>query len=295
MKNNGKLREWLWWLLPAFVLLAGGIYYFYDMARHAETELPVGETPPPVEQKRESETVNAPSVDKETFPDQGRPVSDTPAPSQSPEVTSDLQEKRDIPEFFIDLESRNYIQKLLPNEDPYLWFKGILKRLSLNPPVPAGESNDPGIILENITYFFRILTRKDIQLIKSIVFEEQEGLEMELHMFHRWLADGAGPPDLASLRPSKEIQYRFAGFFLNTIGGRAYLFRRTPRVRLLVTYYSILILYQRDKAKQNVFGIDVLPFLRQLKKELIHYTHLVYQENYMEQLRLMDAYYSQKR
>ena len=92
-----------------------------------------------------------------------------------------------------------------------------------------------------------------------------------------------------------EVVYQYAGFFLNTIGGRAYLLRRTPSVRLLVSYYCILIIHEMDKEGKNHLGIDILPFVTTLKQEIGHYSEFKFLRKYLGQLNRIEDYYIQKR
>jgi hypothetical protein len=84
-------------------------------------------------------------------------------------------------------------------------------------------------------------------------------------------------------------------FFLNTTGGRAYLLRRAMGMRLLVTYYSLLIAHAADKKGTNTYGIDVLSHLKRLKKEIGLYPDFYYQDTYLAQLNRIETYYVAKR
>ena len=46
-------------------------------------------------------------------------------------------------------------------------------------------------------------------------------------------------------------------FFLNTLGGRSYMLRRESKLRMLVSYYAILIVDRANDEKFNRYGIDV--------------------------------------
>ncbi len=62
------------------------------------------------------------------------------------------------------------------------------------------------------------------------------------------------------------------------------MFRRGLKVRLLVSYYSVQIVYQADKAGRNNYGIDVLPYIKMLMEEMGNYPDLTYKETYLETL-----------
>ena len=84
--------------------------------------------------------------------------------------------------------------------------------------------------------------------------------------------------------PSLETLYEYAGFFLNTLAGRSYLMRRNSRQRLLITYYSILILDKANEETVNRYGIDILPHLDFLASEINSQKDLVHKKHYLAKL-----------
>jgi hypothetical protein len=102
-------------------------------------------------------------------------------------------------------------------------------------------------------------------------------------------------PDPEEVRPSLDVLYYYAGFFLNTIGGRAYLFRRALGVRLLCSYYSLLIVHEADKQGKNSYGIDIFPFIAPLGKEILLYPNFHFTNDYILKLNELEKYYIQRR
>ena len=163
------------------------------------------------------------------------------------------------------------------------------------PPVPAGEGTDPSVMAKNIFHFFRVLDRKDIRLIREILARESDTLELNLDLFYQWLMLGDQCPDPENIRPSLEVSYLYAGFFLNTIGGRAYLFRRPTLLRILVSYYSLLIVHEADIKGKNSYGIDIFPFIVPVREELRLIPNLLLEKEYIRRLDALEAYYIKKR
>ena len=161
--------------------------------------------------------------------------------------------------------------------------------------MPAGEGVDPAIMVKNIYFFCRALDRKNLNLVKEVVVHDRDTLEDNMGLFYQWLMLGNSCPNPVGVRPSFDVLYRYAGFFLNTTGGRAYMFRRGLKVRLLVSYYAVQIIYQADKAGRNNYGIDVLPYVKMLMEEMGNYSDLIYKENYLKTLNMISAYYSGRR
>jgi hypothetical protein len=78
--------------------------------------------------------------------------------------------------------------------------------------------------------------------------------------------------------------YEYAGFFLNTLGGRSYLFRRDPGTRLLVSYYAVLLLDQANTRHLNSYGIDITEHLPRLIQEMEASNGLTNKEEYLDKL-----------
>jgi hypothetical protein len=162
-------------------------------------------------------------------------------------------------------------------------FARALGKLAARPPVPAGEGLDPDVMTRHIYHLYRVLDDREIHLAKDVIQQEGETLELNLDMLYQWLTLEQCP-DLEGVRPSEEALYLYAGFFMNTIGGRAYLFRRAAWLRVLVSYYSVLILHQADLEGRNSYGIDVLPFLEQVRDEVARYGGFHFQQTYLQRL-----------
>jgi len=200
-----------------------------------------------------------------------------------------------VQDYFQYLDTTKYIQSLKLGETSFARFKQVMERLVSKPPIPAGEGVDPAIMVKNIYFFCRALDKKDLYLIKQVVSHDRDSLEDNMGMFYQWLMLGDSCPNPGNVRPSFEVLYRYAGFFLDTTGGRAYMFRRGLKVRLLVSYYSVLIIYQADKAGKNSYGIDALPHIRMLMEEMANYPDLQYKEGYLETLTKIKSFYSSRR
>lgn len=202
---------------------------------------------------------------------------------------------KEVRDFFAYLNSKEYVRHIEERADSFDHFLRILAKLSSKLPVPAGESADSTALNSNIYHLFRVLDRRDIRLIREIMVNESQTLEINLDMFYRWLTLRNRCPDSDGIRPPQDVLYHYAGFFLNTIGGRSYLFRRPPRLRLLGTYYSLLIIHESDKEGKNLYGIDPFPHITALVKEINLYPDFRFHENYLKKLETIEKYYLQRR
>jgi hypothetical protein len=287
-KIRGRVR---WWML--LILIFAGIIGYYILS-----ETKKGTEIPPLTQK--SSTAEPGAIFKErteTAEEKTGIPGDLEKETSKASMEEDdcAQTAKDLTEFFSYLDGKDYIRYLGPEVDTRSRFKKILKRLVAQPPVPAGEGIDARIIIRNVYHFFRVLDRKDLRLIREVIIHEQDSMEINLEMLYRWLTLGEGCPDPVGIRMPFKSVYRYAGFFLNTIGGRGYLFRRPSNLRLLVNYYCILIVHKADRIGKNNYGIDILPFIAPLRDEIDHYSELQFIKKYTEQLNDIESYYLQRR
>lgn len=198
-------------------------------------------------------------------------------------------------DFFDYLNHQPYVQSLHLDQSALMCFQNILNRLAANPPLPAGERVNPVNMLKNMYHLYRVLGFGYIRLIKDVLQHEQDTLELNLDIFYKWLMSGTQCPQSGLERPPFETTYLYAGYLLNTIGGRAYLFRRTPSVRLLASYYAILIVHRAEKEGKNAYGIDLLPYISILKEEMSNYSNLEFRKNYVARLSELEKFYRKKR
>ena len=199
--------------------------------------------------------------------------------------------QQNILDFLSYLDKKEYIKKHCKNKDIKSKISSIIQKLSKNPPVPIGESIRNDIMIKNIYHFFRILSFDDIQMIKEILKNESNELEYIMRWYYMWLVQKDKCPDPYRLTPSMNIAYKYAAFFLNTIGGMSYLFRRSNQIRLLITYYSILIIYKMDMEEKNRYGINIVPIIHKLKEELEKFSELKFQDYYITTLNKIENYY----
>ena len=212
------------------------------------------------------------------------------------EVESECERmEKEVKEFFAYLDGKDYVKELKIGEDMFTHFKKVVHVLSENPPTPAGEGLKQDTMIRNIYHFYRVLGFRDLTLIIRILKNEADTLELNLVSLYQWLMSAEKCDQKDGLPPSLDTVYRYAGFLVNSIGGRSYLFRRETRLRLLVNYYCLLIIHEADKRKMNSFGIDITPFLEPLAEEIEHYQFLYYRKEYAGKLVDLKNYYLKRR
>lgn len=317
MKQEGKSPNKVFWIL-VLLILAVVAATAYLMLTQEKGDVPSAQQ----EQRREAREPDPPqtNVQRQAVPRASEPQplqeGETPIeeaeeglPAEVPASTSQeilaeetkqgedfcAEIQADVRDFFHYLDGKEYVTRIVGEADTWPLFTRALGKLSRHPPTPAGEGLDPALMTRNIYHFFRTLDNREILLAKEVLQHEADTLELNLDLFFRWLTLGDRCPDPEGVRPSQDILYRYAGFFMNTIGGRSYLFRRATRVRLLVSYYAVLILSEADRAGRNRYGIDVFPLAQNLREEMAHQPDLLFHETYLDRLASIEARYAARR
>jgi hypothetical protein len=190
-----------------------------------------------------------------------------------------------IMSFFSYMDDQEYVQSYKFKEGTYRQYQIAIKKLSSKPPIVTGEMSSLYNIVRNVAHFYRVMGKKRVLLIKQMLQNESEVIESVMKTFYLWFTmDGEGQPTVQG-RPSMENMYEYAGYILNTLGGRSYLLRRDPKVRTLTAYYCILILDKANDEELNSKGIDIRPYIGSLLMEIENQTGLIHQKEYLTKLR----------
>ena len=204
------------------------------------------------------------------------------SPWQEDTDCEDLEQR--IKAFFIYLDTQDYPIIRESGNGSYDMFKQMVRRLWKNPPVVTGETVDLISLTRNMAHFYRILGKRRIPFLKDVLHNETDIIEsMMATFFGFYTSDKCCQKDLRKC-PGLDVLYEYAGFFLNTVGGRSYLLRRDSRVRILTTYYSILILDMANDAVMNRYGIDIRSHIDLSIDDISNQKNLIYPEQYVAKL-----------
>ena len=119
----------------------------------------------------------------------------------------------------------------------------------------------------------------------KIIGNEPDLLEDTCSSFYEWVR--ISPQCLNHsypLRPSLEDLYEYAVFFMETTGGKKYLARRESSLRLLVQYYSILIIHQAEQQGLNKYAFNLTNPLTTLIAEMEESDELAGKNSYLVSL-----------
>jgi len=162
-----------------------------------------------------------------------------------------------VEQFFNTLDTRPYIERFNIGQKSSSYFPQLIQKLVDNPPIVTGEMNDIFTILQNTAHFFRIIGKKNIVILKGILDQEKETFEATLADFYQLTNNPECMQERFNLKISNDALYYYAGFFLNTMGGRLYLFRRDSMSRMIVNYYAILTIDQVNRQGRNKYGVEI--------------------------------------
>lgn len=198
--------------------------------------------------------------------------------------------EQQIKSFFTYLDQQDYVQAYALKGGTYEQFQLILKKMTANLPSITDETASLYNLYRNMAHFFRILGKKRVNLVRDVLQNEDEILESAMQTFYRWATFETGDRVITG-QPKLKTLYAYSGFFLNTLAGKSYLLRRDSKIRILTTYYSILILDKVNDEKFNSAGIDIRPHIEFLLNDFQTQIGLTYQKQYLAELqKLADKY-----
>jgi hypothetical protein len=217
----------------------------------------------------------------------------TPAPGRDADAQPVDCEKvaAQVDSFFKYLDGRSYLSDRDLEGGSAGFFRDCAARLMADPPVNIAEMKDLFRLVKNVTHFYRVLGKDRLILAKDILAAEERVLEPAMATFYAQIAECNQPLPGDGQPLSIERLYDYAGYFLNTLGGRSYLLRRESKVRMLMNYYAILIVDRSNDEKFNRYGIDVRPYIDYLFYDISNQKGLDYRERYLTRLTaLRDKY-----
>jgi hypothetical protein len=192
--------------------------------------------------------------------------------------------------FFIYLDEQDYVQAYQFKDGTYQQFLLVLKKISANPPSITDETASLYNLYRNMAHFFRVMGKKRVNLTRDVLQNEGEILESAMQTFYLWATDETADKEKTG-QPKLKTLYTYSGFFLNTLAGKSYLLRRNSKIRLLTTYYSVLVLDRANDEQLNPSGIDIRPHIEFLINDLQSQIGLIHQKQYLlELIRLADKY-----
>lgn len=221
------------------------------------------------------------------------PLQDAVAPlseaEQMPQKVEDVsicdKPTQQLNEFYRHLDSQPYMADFKLSTTSKNHFTALGKKLLANPPQVTRESDDLYTILKNTAHFFRISGKDNILMMKGILDNEKGRIEQILADYYILVTNQDCDGTSYGSGIDKDALYEYACFFLNTMGGRLYLFRRDSLSRMAVTYYAILLVDLANTENNNRHGIALKSAIDMLIAEMeTGGSALIHSELYLDNL-----------
>jgi len=211
------------------------------------------------------------------------------AGSELPEEVQAESVQDRVENFFSYLDSKGYAAQRGVEGSSQEIFEGVLYKLNETRPLISGENQNLIALMRNITFFYRALGKDTMLMLKDSIEAEAAIMEPVMALFYEWINPWA--PQVSAPAVTPEMMYDYAGFFLQSMGGRSYLFRREPGIRMLTLYYSLLVLDRANRDGLNSEGIDIGPSITALIQEMRYSRRLSDRQKYLEKLREIQERY----
>lgn len=162
-------------------------------------------------------------------------------------------------------------------------FEQAGRDLALRPPENSAELRSYESILANVFHLFRVLGRERLQLLKRTLEGQRDLAEPLALAGYRWLASREQCARGSGAGPSADVLYEYAGFVFNTMGGQAYLRRRSPRVEALACFYALQVVDRSVERGRNPHGLDPRPEIGRCLA-LVRSQDLLFADRYADEL-----------
>lgn len=192
----------------------------------------------------------------------------TPEATASKEVSICDKPALQLNDFYTHLDSQAYMTTFKIDTSSKNHFTALIYKLLANPPQVTRESDDLYTILKNTAHFFRISGKDNILMLKGILDNEKGSVEQILADYYTLITTPECETNTYTEKIDNDALYEYACFFLNTMGGRLYLFRRDSLSRMVVTYYAILLVERANIQNNNRHGIALRPVVNMLISEM---------------------------
>lgn len=187
--------------------------------------------------------------------------------------------------FFRHLDQQEYMKTFQLQEPAKEHFGKLMQKLVDNPPVITRETDDLFTLLKNTAHFFRILGKNNIFILKGILDREKGSLEEVLRTVWELTSYPGVLKNEYGVELHPQTLYDYGSFFLNTMGGRLYLFRRDARIRLIISYYAIMAINRAKAEGYDRVGLNLMPSVDALIDEVENNgMRLKYREVYLDSL-----------
>jgi hypothetical protein len=196
-----------------------------------------------------------------------------------------------IMSFLSYLDEEGYVEKNKLTGSAYSQYETMEKDLSAGVPVISGETDNLYNLVQNTAHFNRVLGKQRLYLVKDVLTEESDIIEFAMKTFFIWFTYENENGKRMKDQPSLQVLYDYAGFFLNSLGGKSYLLRRDSRIRILTSFYSVMIIDIANDKNLNSNGLDIRPYIKTTFDDITDYMGLFDKREYLDVLEKLKTKY----
>lgn len=201
---------------------------------------------------------------------------------------NEVPAEKQVLAFFNYLDQQPYVQEQAQGVKTYAIFVKNVNMLGQGYPNVAGETKSFFEMMKNVSFFFRTMGKDSVFLGQSVLNNEHDIMEPVMAAFYGWFT--ADNPQLRG-RPDLKTMYEYSDYLMNSLGGRAYLMRRSAKVRLLTMYYCVLTVDRANDQNQNYNGIDLRLYLDSLLDDMRTQLGLINRDEYISTLEVLQTKY----
>jgi hypothetical protein len=194
--------------------------------------------------------------------------------------------------FFSYLDGEGYVEKNKLTGSAYSQYETMEKDLSACVPVISGETENLYNLVQNTAHFSRVLGKQRLYLVRDVLTEESDIIEFGMKTFFIWYTYENENGKRMRDQPSLKVLYDYAGFFLGSLGGKSYLSRRDSRIRILTSFYSVLIIDIANDRNLNSNGLDIRPCIKATFDDITDYMGLFDKMEYLDVLEKLKTKYN---
>ncbi len=277
------MKKWIALIVVAVV--AAGAYIAADTYLFQKKH----ETPSPGENihiiQRDEAVPQADAPQQQITAQRPATITEIPVPRKESEK-SFAELKAELAAVCSEIEKKDYMKSYDLEGGLLKHLDALIEKLAYRPPVVSGETQDLYSLLSNAAHFYRVLGKNDIMMFKDILSHERDRIEPLMALLFHYLVKGSAGHQL---NVNSGQMYEYAGFFLNTLGGQSYLYRRDSITRTLTKYYSVLILDMANRETMNPYGIDIRPHLTLIQEDLRNLNALKNRDEYLARLKEIES------
>ncbi len=193
--------------------------------------------------------------------------------------------------FFAYLDQQEYVKAHAPGGGSHQIFRQALDKLLQHPPMYNEELANLDNLNRNLSHFEAVLGKDAVRFFSDVFNNETELLEPLLNAYDSWSQLCESHSNSVLTCPRLPQLYDYASFFLGTFAGRNYLFESNPKLRVLLTYYSVLILDRAIDEQLNPNGLDIRQHILSALRAVDLQKDLVGMEVYQSKLKLLARKY----